>query len=281
MSDRPVVVGTDGTPAGSAAVDWAVDEAARRRVPLRIVHAAVWAHYASRPGSLADAVTRDASGRARARRPSVAVAAEVALRDPVPALLAEGDGAALLVLGSRALGRFAGALLGSVSLPVVAAVPCPVVVVRDLPVPPEPYGPVVLGVGEHGEVAPVTAFALEAADAQRCPLWAVHAWRVPRVEGATAHSGQFDDARNSRRSEAQHRLDEALTAVRGPILTSGVRRVLGEGSASEVLLSACEEASLLVVGARRRDARAGHRIGPVNRAVLRHAPCPVAVVPHS
>lgn len=280
MSDRPVVVGTDGTPAGNAAVDWAVDEAARRRVPLRIVHAAVWAHYAGGRGSLADVVTRDAGARARTRRPSVAVAAEVVLRDPVPALLTEGDAAVLLVLGSRALGRFAGALLGSVSLPVVVALPCPVVVVRDLPAPPEPHDPVVLGVGEHGSAAAVTVFALEAARGQGCPLRAVHAWRVPRVEGATAHTGQYDDARNSCRSAAQHRLDDALSTVRGPILTGGVRRVLGEGPPSEVLLGACEEASLLVVGARRRDTRVGHRIGSVNRAVLRHAPCPVAVVPH-
>ncbi|MFE0130693.1 universal stress protein, partial [Streptomyces sp. NPDC059037] len=39
-------------------------------------------------------------------------------------------------------------------------------------------------------------------------------------------------------------------------------------------------ADLLVVGARRRKGHVGMQLGPVNHAVLHHAACPVAVVPH-
>ncbi|GHJ36896.1 universal stress protein [Streptomyces sp. TS71-3] len=178
-SDRPVVVGTDGSPAACAAVDWAADEAAARGLPLRVVHAAVWAHFESAGRPLADRVTQEAGVRARSRRPSGAVVTEVLLRDPVPALLDEGESAALLVLGSRALGPVAGALLGSVSLPVMGRAPCPVVVVRDVPPLAGAGRPVVLGVGEHGEAVAAAAFALASAVARGCAVRAVHAWRPP------------------------------------------------------------------------------------------------------
>lgn len=42
MRTGAVVVGADGTESSAAAVDWAVDEARRRRSPLRIVHAFEW-----------------------------------------------------------------------------------------------------------------------------------------------------------------------------------------------------------------------------------------------
>jgi universal stress protein family protein len=45
-------------------------------------------------------------------------------------LLAQAEGADMLVVGSRGHGGFAGMLLGSVSQHVVAHGPCPVVVVR-------------------------------------------------------------------------------------------------------------------------------------------------------
>lgn len=41
----PVVVGVDGSGLALTAVDWAVDEAARRGLPLRLVHASLWERY--------------------------------------------------------------------------------------------------------------------------------------------------------------------------------------------------------------------------------------------
>ncbi|MFI7602405.1 universal stress protein [Actinoplanes sp. NPDC049681] len=38
MARSDIVVGTDGTPAGQAAVRWGAAEAARRGVLLRVVH---------------------------------------------------------------------------------------------------------------------------------------------------------------------------------------------------------------------------------------------------
>ncbi len=39
--ELPLVVGVDGSDFSLAAVDWAVDEAIRRGLPLRLVHAAL------------------------------------------------------------------------------------------------------------------------------------------------------------------------------------------------------------------------------------------------
>ncbi|GGW08713.1 hypothetical protein GCM10010230_56220 [Streptomyces narbonensis] len=51
------------------------------------------------------------------------------------------------------------------------------------------------------------------------------------------------------------------------------------GRAAEHLIDAAADAPLLVVG-RRRAARGSH-IGSTTHAVIHHAPCPVAVVPHT
>jgi nucleotide-binding universal stress UspA family protein len=281
MTDLPVVVGTDGSPAGRAAVDWAADEAARRGLPLRLVHASVWGAYEGEGRPLTDAVVREAAERVRRRRPGVEVAARVLLGEPEPTLLDEGDTASVLVLGSRTLGAVAKALLGAVSLPVVARARCPVVVVRGpAPGPDDPAAPVVLGVGDHGSGTPAARFAFQEAAARGCPVWALHAWTVPRAQAPTAHTGHLDDARRSELAEARQRMADVLARVEADHPEVPVRRTLGEGHAPELLLNAAGSAALLVIGARRREHHTAHRLGPVAHAALHHAPCPVAVVPH-
>jgi len=41
----PVVVGVDGSEGSLRALDWAVAEAARSRLSLRVVHASLWERY--------------------------------------------------------------------------------------------------------------------------------------------------------------------------------------------------------------------------------------------
>ncbi|WP_084780024.1 universal stress protein [Planobispora rosea] len=86
MSD-PVVVGTDGSAAGSAAVEWAADDAARMRAPLRIVFAADCSPYDIPKFSTrewGDALTRnaervlaEAEALARKRQPEIEITTRV------------------------------------------------------------------------------------------------------------------------------------------------------------------------------------------------------------
>ncbi len=282
MNAQPVVVGTDGSPAALAAVDWAADEAVRRRLPLRLVHAAVWAHYTGTGRPLSDSRVQDAAARVHRRQPSLQADPEVLLGDPAPALLRAGDGASMLVVGSRTLGALARALLGSVSLPVVARARCPVVVVRH-PVhePAGTDGCVVLGVGGRGPSTTVARFAFEEAAARGCPVQAVHAWRILRAAVPTVRTGQLDDARQTHLAMARQRLDQVVAPAAGTYPGVTVRRTLGAGQAAEILLEASAAAALLVVGARRGTSHTGPRLGAVNQAMLHHAPCPVAVVPRA
>jgi nucleotide-binding universal stress UspA family protein len=138
---RPVVVGLDGSDAATSALAWAAEEAGRREVPLHVIHA--WdAPYLSPPGSivalnreaiekdsrhLLDSVVDGVVARASRKPPSVE---KISVPDsPGPALVGAGEGASLLVLGTRGRGGFAGLLLGSVSQHVIHHAPGPVVVI--------------------------------------------------------------------------------------------------------------------------------------------------------
>jgi nucleotide-binding universal stress UspA family protein len=139
----PVVVGVDGTARSVGALRWAVDEAARRGVELRAVHACdptpVIAAYApehpSRPApeQLMGAKTRhlaDLVRTALGEHPPVPVREICEPTSAIRALLAHGRGASLLVLATST-DLTTGVGLGSTALACVRQPPCPVVVLPD------------------------------------------------------------------------------------------------------------------------------------------------------
>ncbi|GAB2449042.1 universal stress protein [Streptomyces incanus] len=270
----PLVAGVDGSEASLEAVDWAVDEAARHGVPLRLTHAAA-------PGQDASGLITAASERARGGARGVRLSSEVLRDDAASALVGEGHKAFALVLGSRGLGELTGLLLGSVSLAVAARADCPVIVVRGSQEHRAArFGRVVVGVedGEGSDAA--VEFALREARVRRCELVAVHAWSAPIGALSEPLPGSWYALETHRRPPAQV-LDDAL---RGPAKqypdTTVMRRVV-EGPARRALLEAAAEADLLVVGAGGRQGRPGLQLGLINHALLHHAPCPVVVVPQN
>jgi nucleotide-binding universal stress UspA family protein len=138
----PVVVGVDGSPAGEGAVEVAFDEASFRGTGLVAMH--TWSDVTV--GSAFDiaAVSLDWQAvetdeqRVLAERlagwqekyPDVRVHRVVTRDRPVQSLLAQGENAQLLVVGSRGRGGFAGLVLGSTSQTLLHHAPCPVTVVR-------------------------------------------------------------------------------------------------------------------------------------------------------
>ena len=137
-----IVVGIDGSPAATAALEWAIAEARLRDARLLVVHA--WdvpvLAYASPYGAGATVELVEAE------RKAAADALDTALENadwegvdlqrvviegaPAQSLLEAAENADLLVVGSRGHGGFAGLLLGSVSQQCAHHAPCPVVIVR-------------------------------------------------------------------------------------------------------------------------------------------------------
>ncbi len=190
----------------------------------------------------------------------------------------------MLILGTRGHGALLGFLLGSYGQQVIAAAECPVVSVRSahgrpLAVPEE--GEVVVGQqGGVEESAEVLRVAFEAAAARKVPLRAVRAWNLPPVYGYSPGSMWIAEQFGGLEPFEKAALDQALEPWRLRFPEVEVVAHVERGSAGHVLLSEASDAQLVVVGRRVRESAVGTRIGSVAHAVLHHAACPVAVVPH-
>jgi nucleotide-binding universal stress UspA family protein len=195
---RTVVVGIDGSESALRAVRWAAVEAARRRVPLRVVTAFEWTQDHAvgqlKPGSSYREIML---GQARRHLSEAASAAEQAadgleverqliVGSPIPVLTAESRLAQLVVIGDRGLGGVAGLLLGSVATALSAHADAPLVVVRGDHEVPDLSGPIVVGIDSSPVSEAALAFAFDAAAAREVPLIAVHTWWDAFVEPALA-----------------------------------------------------------------------------------------------
>jgi nucleotide-binding universal stress UspA family protein len=138
-----IVVGVDGSEASREALRWSAEEARLRRTTLRAVYAwvapAVSVHgYV--PPELLDPEPQRQAAQARldgfvkevvGEPPGMRVERVVVEGPAARVLVDAADGAALLVVGSRGHGGFAGLLLGSVSQQCAQHAPCPVIVRGD------------------------------------------------------------------------------------------------------------------------------------------------------
>ncbi|MFI7317066.1 universal stress protein [Streptomyces venezuelae] len=285
--DKPLIIGVDGSDPSLRALDWAVDKAAAHGVPLRVVHASRWEWYEGHTPSfdinrssvqvLSEHIVASAVERAQSRVTSVQVTGEVLPEDPALALVRVGAEAGAVVLGSRGHGELAELLVGSVSLSVAARATVPVIVVRgEAKNVTGGFRTVVLGVDDARDSASAVEFAFQHALTTHASLTVLHAWRCPAREMADIPLADPEEHQGRAEEQVELAVREAMTAH--PEVT--VHRRAVEGHPRTVLLDAAREADLLVVGARRRKGHVGMQLGPVNHAVLHHAACPVAVVPH-
>lgn len=281
--NRVIVVGTDGSAAATAAVEWAADDAARAAARLRIVHAVDRSPYemAKFPAlRMNDAVDRsaesvlaEAEATARKRQPGIDITTEI-LQGAAAAMLREqaGDATAEIVIGGGGLGGFPGAMLGSVSTHVAGHIRGTVVVVRSNP--DIVHGEIVVGLDDYGACEPALAYAFKQAMLRASTLRAVHAWQPP----AHAHI-----------PEAVHDLDEIDAAQRRTAagVLRGWRQEYPQVQVIEdvrrthpvvALVTASEKADLVVVGSQGRGAIGTVMLGSVSHGVLYHARSSVAVV---
>ncbi|MEY9490931.1 nucleotide-binding universal stress UspA family protein [Streptomyces calvus] len=288
IMELPLVVGVDGSDDSLSAVDWAVDEAARHGLPLRLIHASLWERYEGLVPSgtlersseqvMAEHIVASAAERARLRNPDVKVSTDILPKEAADALLHEGNNASALVTGPRGRGELKGLLLGSVSLAVAARAHCPVIVVRgDNAGLAGTHERILLGAGDPDTSGAAVRFAFREAEARSCVLDVVRAWRCPAHESADTAALGATPAR-SHEERARALLDQLLHDAMTDHPAVRVRRTTVEGPAHKVLVHRSAAADLVIVGARRRHGYFGLQLGRVSHTLLHHAQCPVAVI---
>ncbi|MGW1106859.1 universal stress protein [Streptomyces sp. NPDC002540] len=209
----------------------------------------------------------------------VSVVADIRPEDPVSALVRESHEAALVVLGSRGLGRIAGMLLGSVRLALAGRSHCPVVVIPAATQSARPKpGRIVVGIGDAAGPSAAAHFAFAQATSRHGELIAARAWRCPAHEAAD-HPLLAGSSASTHRRQAEEHLEDVLAVPERTRSDAVVHRSVLQGPVHQILIEEAEGAELLVVGAHHAGGHHGLRPGPVNHAVLHCAPCPVAVVP--
>ncbi|MCW1959568.1 MAG: universal stress protein [Mycobacterium sp.] len=283
IAETGVLVGADGSEHCLAAVRWAADSAVAYGLPLTILYA--------RPDAMASpmlvaeptGVLLEAVEQVRGRHPGLEVRTLQMPDAPVQSLLAAGENADVLVLGSRGVEGFRGLLLGSTTMHVAPYAQCPVVVVHsgteggvrfeEFAEYPGNPGQVVLGYDGSPASNRAAAFAFRHAEAIGCGVVAVSV-EASRSEPETE---QIDPENATPGSDT--------SAFHSPVIVTAsafpdvpVSFVAGTGRPAEVLLSEAVGAELLVVGSRGSGGFSGLIMGSVSQKVLAHASCPVAVL---
>lgn len=135
-----IVVGDDGSGHAREAMAYALEQARARQARVLAIYAwqaPIVSAYAPDYGNLLADDFREEAQRARERvegwredHPGVEIMGWQVSEHPVPALVKASAAADLVVVGSRGLGGFASAVLGSVGHGVLHRAACPVAVVR-------------------------------------------------------------------------------------------------------------------------------------------------------
>ncbi|TWP35821.1 universal stress protein [Leekyejoonella antrihumi] len=275
--DGAIVVGVDGTAGSRTALDWAIAEAQRLRLPLHLAYTASrssWPrsgygdHQVPLHHHLATAVQQVIE-----TAPGVAVSWAQNVTMPVADLLEASKIAELIVLGSRGT---QGAVLGSVSIEVSAQAQCPVVVVRETTASAQ-GGPVVVGLdgARHNDAA--VEYAFRQASQRGVPLIAVHAWDLDAGARLYGHAmwGVGQPEENERRHSMVSR---ALSAPTDTYPDVQVNQRILRCDAVQALVRHSNGASLVVVGTHSRQEANEGLLGLVSQEVMRRAQCPVAVI---
>lgn len=252
-----VVVGSDGSYWGHAALQWAAEHAWGSGADL---DAWLWGKSTAVPEDL----PRDGGlSHVTGRYPMLRVHVHKSGADPVHDLATAGRSAGLLVVGYR--GHSVHTIgLGGLVLPLVNTGSCDTVVVRGRPSSVHGDNRRVTALVSGGDDdALVLARAAATALQHSSTLRVVHALPMPATRDALAADHQF---------VLDHAARQLEKLERRPSHTA----VLLRQHPHEAITRATDS-DLIVVGSGDHRAQTG-RCGSVTRTALHHAPCPVLVV---
>ena len=286
-----VAVGYDRTGPGERALGVAAREAARRGGTLVVMTAYHWL-TPPEPGALtaadteatarkaAEEIVQYGATRVRGEQPDLPVEPRAVAGYAGKVLAAASHEADLLVVGNRGTGGFQGMLLGSTSLRTLAEACCPVIVVRGDADDSRNRIVAAVDIDENSDA--LLDFAFDEASRRGSGLTVIHVWDEPWIAAyGQQDPGIADDAARIER-ECDDRLAALVRSFHERYPETHPFHQIAAGSAAGLLVDASHRADLIVTGARRHgEGRHGMLLGPVTQALLRHAECPVAVVPLS
>lgn len=282
-----IIVGVDGSPESDAAVRWAAEEARALGVPITVMHAVEpvvmsWP-MAPLPESILEAErqnatvvldrARDLIGETLGARHGVDVRTEVQYSSAVSTLAAASKHASMVVVGSRGLGAFGRAVLGSVGTGLAHYAFGPVAIIHtEDGALPEAHAPVVLGIDGSPASEGATALAFAEADRRATELVAVHAWSdLGLFPGAGMDWSGYEQ-------RAEEVLGERLAGWQERYPDVKVRRRVVCDRPARWLLEEAQGAQLVVVGSHGRGGFTGMLLGSVSSTVAQSAHVPVIVV---
>lgn len=281
-----IVVGVSGPEESAAAVRFAVEEARRRQLPVRLVHV-LQPLLAGTPGGVdligvtrepvlqwAHRMLTEVAVEARRLAPGVPIDIVLVAGHPISALVDEGADAAMLVLQPRDLAVQHLVPSSSVTGSVAARSRRPVVAVPGC-WSGSPDGVVAVGVGTVGGGTVLLRTAFEEAQARGTRLRVVHAWHQGGYDAVTfAGSGAMVHS-----AEVAAAIDRDLADLAHEFPRVPLDLVVRHGRPADVLVQESTRSALVVVGRHRTLRReTPHHLGSVARGVLHRACCPVTVV---
>lgn len=276
MSAQPIVV---SVPDGDldAALRFAASEAEFHRSPVRLVHA-----YEPGPSITGPPLTQ-ASATELLRRavlraeellgPETDVTGALVRGPSVEGVLDASQDARVVVLQRRDLLHLIRSLTRSLDGAAVRRARIPLVCVPPAWAPPEPETrPITVGIDATEHAAGLLRASVALAREHRAPLRVLHTWSFPQP---------YDDAvvlRVGREWEAWAR-EDMESVLRGLRPGVSVDIDVQHGAPLPALLAAAGTSRLMVLGRHGVHRALGSRLGPVTRAVLHDAPCPVLLLP--
>ena len=268
-----VLVGVDYGPESVAAAKWAVHDAQARGRDLVLAHG-IPIPYGDSPmtGDMIDQMVAGATALVDDLMSQLAIPASLTVQTviepspPVALLRRLAESADIVVLGRHHQSLFERMTEGTITSPLTADCPCPVMVVpAEYMVTAGTQKPVVVALDATTAAGSALKFAFDEAAQRNVDLTVLHASRGELTIAVT------DDSLT---------LAEILAGWKADHPDVNVRTVTLPGEAAEVIIEASTEAGLMVVG-RPHQPRLGSWTRSVARAVLRDAHCPLAIVPPS
>ncbi|MDH6198278.1 nucleotide-binding universal stress UspA family protein [Mycobacterium frederiksbergense] len=286
--NAPVVVGIDGSDGALTASRWAGAVAEKYGVPLRIVHAlptlgrnliqsaaAVTAAMMSYQQDCAEMFLKAAAEAVQTDHPELSVST-VSFNEPADQVLIEASrDASLVVLGGKSVTPAAALLLGSTALSVATHAACPVVAFRGDRVAPGD-GPVVVGADDSPAAQAALTSAFDFADRFGLPVKAVRSLSLsaPAEAGVTIPLLiDWDSVEAAELLELTEMVDTHNKRHPGV----DAKCFVEPASPGKALLRHADDAQLMVVGSRGRNALAGVLLGSTSLNLLHHSPVPVMI----